>query len=494
VNPPANTANAPIERTVVCGGGLAGHMTAAALARQLPPAMQIAWVNHPDSSDADLFYGSVGPPAAYAFNLAAGVAEPRLILDTSTMFSWGTKFVRWGADNRSWIQCFHLPLPVIGGVLFHQYLARLRIDELEPFLTSAVAARHGVFAHPLEKGPPLLTRVEYGYQCDPQSYREPFGASARSSRVEVIPAHIARVECEAGAIAALHLSDGQVRTADLYVDCTGPEALLSSSLGAVFSGNRRLRAVTSCVAADGAGAPPRTVTACEFGWQSATPLQKKRMARLTVFPPEAEAQALLAHGEPPERTATATLGRRAEAWIGNCVAIGQAACVLEPLTHAPMLLLQRDIERLLSLIPFSTDMSVERREFNRQSAADYTHAQIFHRALFETQPIAQTPYWQAAREEPVHQNLADKIAQFESRGLLVAFDLEPFNAEDWTIQHYGIGRRPARHDRVADRAPEAEVRQFLDTMRRDIDSLVKRMPAIDDYMADLIRYLVQQKW
>ena len=70
--------------------------------------------------------------------------------------------------------------------------------------------------------------------------------------------------------------------------------------------------------------------------------------------------------------------------MGNCVAIGHAAEVQEPVTHAPMLLLQREIERLLTLVPCSGDMSVERREFNRQSADDFTHAEIFNRALFET--------------------------------------------------------------------------------------------------------------
>lgn len=485
-------ANAPIERIVICGGGLAAHLTAAVLAHQLPASIQITWVDCQDTSDADLFYGSVTAPSSYAFNLSAGVSEPRLLLDSNSSFSWGTKFVRWGADSRSWMQCFHLPLPVIGGVLFHQYLARLDIAELEPFLMSAVAARHGVFAHPLAKGPPLLARTEYGYQLAAHSYRAPFAASANESRVQVIRANISHVECDENAIAGLHLCDGQVQTADLYVDCSGPQSLLLSRLGAEFSGERRLRAVVSCAAASGVGAPYRTLTAHEFGWQAETPLQGS-MARLTVFSPESEIQALFAHGEPPEQTGEATLGRRANAWVGNCVAIGHAAGVVEPLSHAPMLLLQRDIERLVSLVPFSSDMSVECREFNRQSADDYTHAEIFNRALFETRPVADTPYWRAAREEPMHEKLAQKIAQFESRGLLVAFDLEPFNAEDWMILHHGMGRRPARHDRVADQARETEVRQFLTNMRCDIENLAKTMPKHNDYMAGLIRYLGQQQ-
>jgi tryptophan 7-halogenase len=485
-------ANAPIERIVICGGGLAAHLTAAALAHQLPASIQIIRIDCPDSSDADLFYGSVAGPSAYAFNLSAGVSEPRLILDTDSTFSWGTKFVRWGADSRSWVQCFHLPLPIIGGVLFHHYLARLEITELEPFLTSAVAARHGAFAHPLAKGPPLLARAEYGYQFAARSYRGPFAASANERRVQVIPANISRVECDEDAICALHLSNGQVRTADLYVDCSGPQALLLSHLGAAFSGGRRLHAVMSCVVANGVGAPYRTLTAREFGWQAETPLQGS-MARLTMFSAESETQALLAHGEPPEQTSEATLGYRANAWVGNCVAIGHAAGVVEPLSHAPMLLLQRSIERLLSLMPLSRDMSVECREFNRQSAEDYTHAEIFNRALFETRPVADTPYWRAARAQPMHEKLAQKIAQFESRGVLVAFDLEPFNAEDWTILHHGMGRSPARHDRVADRAPGTEVRQFLTAMRRDIESLARTLPTHNDYMASLIRYLSQQQ-
>ncbi len=481
----------PLERIVVCGSGVAAHLTAVALARQLPPTIRIVWVNGADSRDADLFFGGVTAPSAYAFNLAAGISEPRLMVDTDSTFSWGTHFRDWGAENVSWVQCSHLALPVINGVLFHHYLWRLGIDQLEPFLTPAVAARRGVFAHPVDKGPKLLTRAEYGYQINPYSYVAPFAAAARALRVETVTAEISNVECGEGTISALHLSDGRVIAADLFVDCTGPDARLLSRLGVEAPVGRRLRAALSQVHTEKIGPPCRSVIARDFGWQSETSL-KTSVARLTVYAPETESEAIAAHGD-AQHTGEITLGRRASAWMGNCVAIGHAASVLEPLSHAPMLLLEREIDRLLTLVPFSRDMSVERREYNRQGAEDYTHAEIFNRALFETPLKAQTDFWLAARAEPPHEKLVQKLTQFESRGLLAAFDLEPFTPEEWVILHHGMRRRPLRYDRMADRTPEGEVRPMFDTMRREIENLVKTMPTHNDYMIGLVRYLRQNQ-
>jgi tryptophan halogenase len=482
----------PVERIVVCGSGLAAHLAAAALARQLPPTIRITWVNGADSRDTDFFFGGVTGPSAYAFNLAAGVSEPRVMVDTDTTFSWGTHFQDWGAGNLAWVQCSMLPLPIIQGVLFHHYLRRLGIGELEPYLMPAIAARRGVFAHPVDKGPKLLARAEYGYQFNPYSYRAPFAAAAQAFQVETVTADIANVECAEGSITTLRLSNGQEIAADLYVDCTGPQARLLSSLGSEPPAGRRLRGAFSQRHAEKIGPPCRRVAARDFGWQSETSL-KTSVARLTVYAPETESEALAAHGESPQHAGEITLGRRTSAWVGNCVGLGHAASVLEPLSHAPMLLLEREIDRLLTLVPFSQDMSVERREYNRQGAEDYTHAEIFNRALYETPPKAQTSFWLAARAAPPHEKLVQKITQFESRGLLAAYDLEPFTAEDWVVLHHGMRRRPARYDRMADRAAEGEVAPVFDSRRRDIENLVKTMPSHHDYMIGLARYLKQQK-
>jgi len=349
-----------------------------------------------------------------------------------------------------------------------------------------------VFAHPVDKGPKLLTRAEYGYQFNPYSYRALFAAAAQALQVEVVASEISDVECSEGTISALRLSSGRVIAADLFVDCTGPDARLLSRLGASAPVGRRLRAAFSLRHTERIGPPCRSVSAHDFGWQSDTSL-KTSVARLTVYSPETESAAIAAHGESPQHAGEITLGRRASAWMGNCVAIGHAASVLEPLSHAPMLLLEREIDRLLTLVPFSRDMSVERREYNRQSAEDYTHAHIFNRALLETPLKAQTDFWLAASAEPPHEKLVQKLTHFESRGYLAAFDLEPFTPEDWVILHHGMRRRPARYDRMADRIPKEEVRPMLESMPREIENLVKAMPTHHDYMVNLVRYLRNKK-
>jgi tryptophan halogenase len=480
--PAPSESAAPIGHILVCGNGLAAQMTLAMLARHLPAAMRLSQVVPPDPGSGDLFYGNVTAPSAYAFNLAAGVDEPSLMLGSDTGFSWGTRYAGWG--GRTWTQCFTLPLPVVDGVLLHQYLAAIGSDRIDRFLAGAQAAKRNAFAHPPrgagDAGKHPLARADYGYQIDPVSYAQRFAAAIPPGRVTVIEGGIAEVTTGSGGIEVLRLDDGRTLTADLYVDCTGPEAALLARLEPDIVGGRRIT-LTVQDSAGGRVAPLRTVTATEHGWTSDTPLAG-RTRRLTTGDADEPTDG-------PGDQATATLGRRAEAWAGNCVGIGHAAGVVEPITPAPIMLLERDIERLLALIPNAGDMGVERREYNRRFDDDFTHAALFNRALFAIDGLPDTPYWRAAQGDAVPDKLVRKIAMFTARGLLVAYDLEPFHPEDWTILHLGLGHRPARHDRLADRADTPRVRQFLDAMQRDVEQAVAPLPAADLYRTQLVQYL-----
>lgn len=475
-------APAPLRRVLVCGSGLAAAMTIASLARALPQTTELAWLETGHAAASDLFYGSVTTPTAYAFNLAAGVEEPSLILSSEAAFSWGTRYTGWG--GASWTQAFALPFPVIDGVVFHHHLAAAGTAAVEPFLIGAAAAARGAFAHP-PRGPGEtarhpLARAEYGYQIDPAGYARLFVAAFPPGRVVREAGDIAEVTASTDAITGIALADGRTLTADLYIDCTGPDALILSGLEPAFARTRRVAMSSETV--DGQSDwPLRMVTATDTGWRSDTPLHG-HVVRHHVFDPVDPAPGTTALGE-------VTLGRRDRAWAGNCVGIGHAACVAEPLTPSPMLLLERDIERLLTLLPDRGDMGVERREYNRRFADDADHAALFDRALFAAEDLPAGAYWQAARATAVPDKLARKLAMFADRGLLVAYDLEPYHPEDWTILHFGMGRRPARPDRLAGRAPREQVAATLAGMRRDIDKVAATLPPAAPYRSQFMTYL-----
>ena len=465
----------PVGRVLVCGGGLAARMVLAVLARQLPVSIALLWAQGGDQRGSDLFYGNVTGPSAYGFNLIAGVDERRLALDSGTAFSWGTRYAGWGA-GRSWMQSFALPFPVIDGVQFHHYAMSAGAGGIDPFVAGLQAARRGVFVHPprasANGAPHPLSRAEYGYQFDGDDYAALFPVP---ERVERIAGMAASVEVADGRIAGVAMDDGRVVTADLYVDASGPDARLLRAVTDDGPTGRRIAMAASDLPADD-HAPLRTVRATPQGWQSDTPL--KGRTRRTVV------------GAPGEVAGVeVTLGRRACAWVGNCVAIGQAAGVVEPLTPAPMMLLERDIERLLALIPVSSDMMVEAAEYNRRFAEDFDHATLFQQALFVADGRPDGPYWRSACADGVADELARKLTMFERRGVLVSYDLEPFHPEDWLILHFGMGRRPARQDPLATRADEAQVARFLTGMARDIEQGVATLPPAKLYRTQLEQYL-----
>ncbi len=476
----------PLKHILVCGSGLAAQMTVAALSAQVPDTLRITWLKAPDTAGRDVLYGNVAPPSAYDFNLNIGLDEPALVLRGAVSFAFGTQYMDWGPDRRTWIQAFHAPFPVLNGVLFYHYLLRQGVSDLAPYLVSAFAASTGAFAHPPEDQRHPLSRAEYGYQFDHEAYGALFEALVPPAVTRILSA-IAAVHRDDDDIRSVELIDGRTLAADLFIDCTGPQA----RLGAPLPTGRQLGFLSGSSLSADLGAPVRTVKAGAYGWTSETAGDGKAH-RLTVYDRQDRDLAVEAHGESAAVEADFTVGRRAQAWLGNCVAIGQAAGVVEPVTPAPFMLLQRDIERLLTLLPASADMAVERREFNRQYTEDYRNAELFNRALFASKAAPTTAYWKAAAASAPDERLAAKLEQFESRGLHVAYDLEPFEREDWIIMHFGMGRCPERHDRIADQMPDEALGRYLKDMKDSIAQAVKSMPPHAAYRQGLVGFLRQQ--
>ena len=479
---------AHIRHIVICGSGLAAWMAAATLSKNLPAAIQITVLETTNSDAADIFYGSVTNPNSYKFFLNLGLSEADLLLRTQSSFSYGTSYKNWGLTDASWVQSFQAPFPIWDGAPFAHHITDAT-PPLKQYLMSAQAAINGKFAHPpADKNSPLSS-TEYGYHYIARDLTNLLKVIAGKHGVHSHSQDIVSIENSDGNITGVKLKDGEILSADLYIDASGPDALLISALeDADIQTTRSLSALYSELKNENLGPPLRLVISHDFGWQSLTPLQEVN-AVMTVYAPQSEQAARKVHPQGEAVQCNMALGRRKKAWSGNCVAIGHAAAIVEPTSPAPLMLLQMDIDRLVGLIPVTEACDIEAQIFNEGFQTDVENIELFNNAFFQLEGLAETEYWSAAKSNSSSAKLNRKLEQFAHRGLLVSYDLEPFNDEDWTILHHGIGRTPRKRDAIAKLTDVDKIDRDLKNKANAIQNIITKMPPHHIYLAKYLNYL-----
>ena len=459
----------------------------AALASNLGRAVRITALALKSEANLDPLYGTVTSPTASSDFRLLGIEEPELFLQTNSSFCYGSSYANWAGHLR-WTQCYHLPFPVWDGIEFHFYLAHLRAS-LEPYLVSAVCGQAGRFAHPPVDPRNPLSRAEYGYQIDPGNVADLLARKKLPDNVTRVCGDIKSIQVEEGRIRSIALSDGSKLEAQFFIDATGPSGKLMEALGNGFRPQQRVGFTQSAQASDQPGSAIRLLEGKPYGWESQTHLRNQTLAFALYHPDQVDEVGSSLMDHPEATRGELDLGERAEGWRANCVALGHASCIMEPLTPAPMILLFRDIERLLQLIPITTNMAVEAREFNRLLGDDIEHSGLFERAFYEVEDAPNTDFWRAATAQNLPDKLKRKLDQFKSRGFLVAYDLEPFNKEDWTILHFGMNRQPERNHPFLDGVDLQAIQRRLDAMDQSIQQLSLKVPPHDRYVKNFVQYL-----
>lgn len=486
----------PIQSIAVFGNGLAGLLCVAKLVKILPKAIELTYVEALKPGETDVFFGTISSSTTYEFFLGLGLSEPELLLSTNTSFSLGTQYTNWGSSDHSWTQSFHRPLPMFNGVGFHHYLTRLKqtapeLSDFEPYIMAVQAANKGVFAHPPEGQKIPLADVEYGYHFLPSAWCDFLTTQLRGQSVNWVKSDVVTVDREEGSIRSVSLTNGQTLSADFMIDALGPNSKLKAEDQTFQASGRRLKVASLFKESPNPDGVQRVLIGADFGWQAQTPLQNGVHHQI-IFDPLSTPETLDQQDTASPSTYEAELGRLESPWTKNCLSLGHSAATVEPLTPAPIMLLQRDIERLAELIPVTSNMVVESREYNRRFQSDYEHAELFEKGFFKTEESYDTPYWKAASQMPTPAKLNEKIKQFESRGVSVQYDYEPFTVQDWTQQHFGMERNPHRYDPLADHMPISQLKQKLTQMRTAVSVMASKMPPHPVYMTGLLKYLKEK--
>ena len=111
-------------------------------------------------------------------------------------------------------------------------------------------------------------------------------------------------------------------------------------------------------------------------------------------------------------------GGRDRQWIGNCVALGDAAVSLDPLDATHLQLLHIGLSWLVALFPVNRHHMPEAEVFNAQMEAFSTGVRDFQVAHFKLNRRFDEPLWDAARAQASPSTLARKLRLFAARGVI----------------------------------------------------------------------------
>jgi tryptophan halogenase len=455
---------------------------------------------------SDAWKGSVLTclPQVTALHDKLGLAEGPLVAATGASYTHGQAFVGRGVDWRSF---FHAWAPfqwTATGLPFFPCWLKARsaglAARLEDYCLPAVAARHGrvvVAAAEGFRGP-----SHAGLHVEADRYAAYLKGAARSLAIPVVEARSIDVEHGIDGISAVSVDGGRVRvTGRLFVDATGASASLIGALSAADgkggvltpNGDR----VLSARAPRFARVPPLSeVRIGSAGWTAIHPTQTMTAVTHVYSSSEvsdeharraAAAAAEVALEDVEIRSIRPRIRR--EPWQRNCVAVGAAACVLDPLHDVATLVLQLGIVHLVALLPDTAMGDGERAEYNRILASSLARIHDFQQAFYAIAP-ATGAYWASGRESTRTPELSFKLEAFQARGLFAPMEDEAYSAESWQAVLDGLGVRPSSLPPVVAGAALEPIAVDLARQYRAVKDAVNRLPTHEDYLGRTAREAV----
>ncbi|MDP8993474.1 MAG: tryptophan 7-halogenase [Pseudomonadota bacterium] len=478
-------------------------MTAAALAHKLAGAdIDLRLVESAEIGTVGV--GEATVPHIRFYNASLGFDEADFMTRTQATFKLGIEFSNWGRIGDSYIHPFGAFGTEIDGIAFHHAWLRGRaagIDfPLDAFSLPIQAARRDRFDYPEDDPASLYSTFSYAYQFDASLYAGYLRAYSERLGVKRVEGRITDVELRAedGFVAAVVLEGGDRLEADLFIDCSGFRGILIEQ--ALRSGYEDWRHWLPCDRAvalpcpiAGPITPYTRATAREAGWIWRIPLQHRignGHVYSSAFISDEEAERTLVEQleSPPAAAPNRlrfTTGKRKKQWINNCVAIGLSAGFLEPLESTSIHLIQLAIGRLLDLFPDRSWDPLDAAEFNRLMDLEYERVRDFLILHYKATQRDDTPFWDYCRTMSVPDSLAYRMELFRERGIVAMYREGMFLEPSWLAVYFGQNIVPLRHDPLACRIGEDDLRRRLESMSQACRSAAEKMPSHTAFLAHL---------
>ena len=489
-----------IKSVVIVGGGTAGWMTAAAIAKVIGPRLTVTVVESDEIGIVGV--GEATIPAINLFNQLLRLDESDFLRHTQGTFKLGIEFVDWYERGHAYMHAFGTLGKDLAYIPFHNYWLHEhllgRAGSLWDYSFGYLAARQNRFARVDHiEGTPLPGLI-YAFHFDASLYAAYLRRFAQQLGVRRIEGMVVEVlqDPEGGDVKTLRLKGGREIGGELFVDCSGFRGLLIE--GALKTGYENWSHWLPCdraLAVPSERVSPLTPytrsTAQEAGWQWRIPLQH-RTGNGLVYPSShmSETRAhelLLKNLDSPALAAPRplrfTTGRRRLLWNRNVVCLGLASGFLEPLESTAIHLIQVTIQRLILLFPDRGDNTRRRDEFNRASAAEFEFVRDFIILHYHANNRVGDSFWDDCRHMSVPDSLTHKIELFRETGGIFCPAQDLFQLPNWLQVMWGQGIRPrASHPFVEAVAPQDRA-DYLKGIRDLMMDAARALPLHEEFIA-----------
>lgn len=482
-----------INKVVVAGGGTAGWMAAASLAKLLGKTLDIALIESDDIPTVGV--GEATIPTMLTLHELLGINEREFVAEVNGTFKLGISFENWRDVDEDYIHSFGFTGKDCWAAGFQHFWLKGKqlgvAKEFGEYCGELVAAQENKFAATSKNG------LNYAYHIDAGRYAAYLRKLAEKHGAKRIEGKIVEVGLNniSGDIETLTLASGQVVEGDLFIDCSGFRGLLiEQALHTGYDDWSHWLPCDSAIAVQtesvGPPIPYTRSIAHGAGWQWRIPLQT-RVGNGLVFcsrylSDDQGKQLLLDNieGAPinEPRVIKFQTGTRRKHWNKNCIAMGLSSGFIEPLESTSIHLIQRSITRLMQMFPYDGIRKPDVDEFNAQMETEIINIRDFIILHYHVTKRDDTPFWRFCRSMDIPDSLQHRIELFKQTGRVFKVPNELFGENSWTQVMLGQGLMPEQYHPIVNMMTDDELTRFLRGIDQTVINQVRQLPGHQEFI------------
>lgn len=413
-------------------------------------------------------------PVLKSFNKMLGIDERELIKTARVNINLATHYSGWAHEGQDYYQSYVDNEFSLNGFQLYQYLVNINFLQkgfaYDDFNIAAQVARKARFAHRF----PGKVDASYGYQYCATSMASVYKNHANFERVVHINALDIRVEKNSEKITAIYADEKKV-VADLYVDCSG-SGILIECFEAKKSGLSTIDTCFSLLKVDGNPEPAVRICATSLGFSTVkSDLDVTQVSYFCEQKNSDEYASIISKYENNSQLSEVKerAFHRDNFWLGNCIAIGPAACNFHGLISVESWLLHSALQKIINLFPRSSSFEYEAKEFNRLSLQQHSRVAAYYLAVIKVSRC----------DTSVNSDEVDhKISLFNARGEIPFYEGETYSADFWRGLLFGARMFPQSATALVGQTDEQWLCSELSKIKSYFSRGADEVPPLADYL------------